>query len=217
MRATEVTLEFEANLMTKAAVMNYCFERSITVAQLSNEHNILKLKARCYKKMDLEMLDMTYKTRKLAANAGNAQLVLPDYWNQHPDEYSVHEVAAGTPEFLRVQQDFKIAHITSLKRIQNRFIWKMYTQEKRHLEEISKKPDLREMMLFHGTRTHPPEKIYEDKEEAFNINFSSDTNMFGRGIYFAKEASYSQNYAYRCSPLSNKQIMLYCRVLVGIS
>lgn len=72
------------------------------------------------------------------------------------------------------------------------------------------------MMLFHGTRTNPPEKVYEDKEEAFNINYSSDSNMFGRGIYFAKEAMYSHSYAF-VKPTGGRRMMLYCRVLVGSS
>jgi len=70
--------------------------------------------------------------------------------------------------------------------------------------------------LFHGTRTHDPKGVYEDKEEAFNINYSGENNYFGRGIYFAKEASYSANYAH-VNPLGGTKSMLYCRVLVGTS
>lgn len=72
------------------------------------------------------------------------------------------------------------------------------------------------MLLFHGTSTCEPSLIYADKEEAFNINYSSSTNLFGRGIYFAKEAMYSHSgYAHTISP--NKYCLLYCRVLVGES
>jgi len=41
------------------------------------------------------------------------------------------------------------------------------------------------MQLFHGTRATNPEEIFKDKEESFNINYSSDNNLLGRGIYFA--------------------------------
>lgn len=69
-------------------------------------------------------------------------------------------------------------------------------------------------MLFHGTKQNDPEKIYQDKEESFKINYAADTNMFGRGIYFAKEASYSDNgYAYQTFNATKK--MLYCKVNVG--
>ena len=56
--------------------------------------------------------------------------------------------------------------------------------------------------------------IYSDKEESFNINFSSEGNYFGRGIYFAAQAPYSHNYSY---PSGSNRQMLYCKVMVGHS
>ena len=70
------------------------------------------------------------------------------------------------------------------------------------------------MYLFHGTRSYNPENIYLDKEESFNINFSSDTNYFGRGIYFADQAKYSDNYHH---PVPRAKQMLFSLVLVGTS
>ena len=52
------------------------------------------------------------------------------------------------------------------------------------------------MKLFHGTGTTTPETIYRDKEEAFNINYSSDKNLLGRGIYFAEKSEYSDSFAF---------------------
>ena len=49
--------------------------------------------------------------------------------------------------------------------------------------------------FWHGTSKTPPEKIYNG-EEGFNQNFSND-GMWGRGLYFAENASYSDNYAYK--------------------
>lgn len=53
------------------------------------------------------------------------------------------------------------------------------------------------MRLFHGTNQTSPSLIYEDKEESFNINYTSDNNYLGRGTYFAEEARYSVNYSYK--------------------
>lgn len=53
------------------------------------------------------------------------------------------------------------------------------------------------MMLFHGTSRIDPKNIYEDVEQCFNINYSSDENYFGRGIYFAENAQYSVNYSFK--------------------
>jgi len=41
------------------------------------------------------------------------------------------------------------------------------------------------MQLFHGTASTNPEVIYGDKDDGFNINYSSENNMLGRGVYFA--------------------------------
>ena len=69
-------------------------------------------------------------------------------------------------------------------------------------------------MLFHGTRTTDPKVIWGDKEESFNINYTSDTNLLGRGIYFAQSPEYSVNYS---SPCPEGKQMFCCLVLVGDS
>ena len=87
---------------------------------------------------------------------------------------------------------------------------------------------VKKMELFHGTRDTNPEEIYKDKEESFNINYSSDSNLLGRGIYFAEKAEYSNSYRYTeqvdnkgVIPIFNKKTNLYsmflCEVYVGES
>lgn len=46
----------------------------------------------------------------------------------------------------------------------------------------------KQMRLFHGTGKTPPEIIWTDKEDGFNINYSGDYNLLGRGIYFAERS-----------------------------
>jgi hypothetical protein len=50
-----------------------------------------------------------------------------------------------------------------------------------------------EMILYHGTRKTPPDKIY-NSEEGFNINYSNE-GLWGKGIYFALNSNYSNMYA----------------------
>ena len=50
------------------------------------------------------------------------------------------------------------------------------------------------MKLFHGTGKTPPQVIWADKEDGFNINYASDSNLLGRGIYFAEKSEYSWSY-----------------------
>lgn len=81
------------------------------------------------------------------------------------------------------------------------------------------------MRLFHGTRNTNPEEIYRDKEESFNINYSSDNNLLGKGIYFAEKSEYSNNYRYIEATkgtifgigASSTHSMFLCEVLVGES
>jgi hypothetical protein len=51
-------------------------------------------------------------------------------------------------------------------------------------------------MLWHGTKATDPKNIWESTD-GFLINFSNQ-GMWGRGIYFARNASYSDaGYAYK--------------------
>lgn len=50
------------------------------------------------------------------------------------------------------------------------------------------------MKLFHGTGDSSPEVVWADREDGFNINYSSDSNLLGRGIYFAEKSEYSIGY-----------------------
>ena len=49
-------------------------------------------------------------------------------------------------------------------------------------------------MLWHGSGSVEPEKIY-DGLEAFDICYSK-TGLWGKGIYFAQQASYSLDFAH---------------------
>jgi len=48
--------------------------------------------------------------------------------------------------------------------------------------------------MYHGTSKTPPEIIYSS-EEGFDVSYSN-IGMWGKANYFAKNASYSNAYAY---------------------
>lgn len=52
-----------------------------------------------------------------------------------------------------------------------------------------------ELTLFHGTKENPPENIYNN-EMGFDIKYASK-GMWGRAIYFAYNAKYSDGYAHK--------------------
>ena len=47
--------------------------------------------------------------------------------------------------------------------------------------------------LFHGTRTIKPDQIYKSMDTGFDLQYSNPNGLYGKGLYFAVEASYSHN------------------------
>jgi len=43
------------------------------------------------------------------------------------------------------------------------------------------------------------------------------THMFGKGVYFARDASYSTQHRYAVPDINGEQYLLYCRVITGES
>jgi hypothetical protein len=102
--------------------------------------------------------------------------------------------------------------LIKLERIQNPWLWKQYALHKtRMLEKGSQ--SVSEMDLFHETRDINPQYIY-NSEEGFDIQFSS-VGAWGRGCYFAVNASYSAHYSHY---LPNGEFQMFlAKVLTGNS
>lgn len=66
-------------------------------------------------------------------------------------------------------------------------------------------------VLFHGTRTTKPEAIYESSA-SFDVTFSNE-GLWGRGNYFAANASYSDRYSHKAA-YGYQQMLVAC-VLTG--
>ena len=122
----------------------------------------------------------------------------PVEWEPQTDPIELKTVAEGSPEWnkilLRVRETMPSANLTSIKRIQNEFLWEKYCQ---HKERMSRKGSERvnEMELFHRSSSTSPEEIYKS-EEGFDMRFSHQ-GMWGQGNYFAESAQYSNSYAYK--------------------
>ena len=95
----------------------------------------------------------------------------------------------------------------------NKRIWKTYNSELENMAEKNNGIKPKEQYLFHGTRGTAPEMIY-GQDEGFDVRFSSK-GMWGKAIYFAKNALYS--HAYRSKGPGLYQQMFYARVMTGNS
>eukprot|EP00117_Sycon_ciliatum_P002103 scpid34828/ scgid7477/ Probable poly [ADP-ribose] polymerase DDB_G0278045 len=139
----------------------------------------------------------------------------PDWEEQHQD-LELKPMDARSPDYQRVVQQFRAsmsnARIISVERVQNKFLWEKFLPVKKSIKKkIGHEPE--EKFLFHGTRNNPPRVIYLD-EEGFDLRFSSE-GLWGKAIYFATDASYSDNYSHRL--VNGQRQMFLVQVVTGDS
>ncbi len=122
---------------------------------------------------------------------------------------------AEVDEYSRVHDEFKLTlphrKILKIHRVQNKPLWDEYSKCSRTMEKVND-DILKEELLFHGTRTNDPIYIYGGSS-GFDMRHSR-TGMWGKGNYFAKNASYSDGYAYQEEGIKK---MFAAWVLTGIS
>ena len=117
-------------------------------------------------------------------------------------------------EYSRIQGEFNLTlptrEVKKIFRIQNKLLWDSYRKCSETMLNVND-GIIKEELLFHGTRNNDPKLIYED-ENGFDMRHSRN-GMWGRGNYFAKNASYSDGFAYMDSGLRK---LLAAWVLTGI-
>ncbi|CAF3859058.1 unnamed protein product [Rotaria sp. Silwood1] len=130
------------------------------------------------------------------------QLNIPKEWDDQEEQCKLVELPKTHSDFIRIEKRMKETignvKIDKIERVQNLRLWNHYALRRRTLQqELSNKPNLQiEMELFHGTRTAPPNEIYNG-EYGFDMTFCT-SGLWGIGTYFAMNASYScQSYSYQ--------------------
>lgn len=126
----------------------------------------------------------------------------PSDWDHMEDKDDVRlfllDPEAERDEYERVTNEFSQtlpnATILRVQRVQNKKVWKKYFHCSKMLAEIDP-PILGEKLLFHGSKQNNPEEIYMGTE-GFDMRFSRN-GMWGRGNYFAMNASYSNSFAFQ--------------------
>ncbi|KAJ8381819.1 hypothetical protein SKAU_G00025970 [Synaphobranchus kaupii] len=103
--------------------------------------------------------------------------------------------------------------IVSIQQVQNMFQWDKYRRQKEHMQSQSTAQNgSLERHLFHGTTE---DSIKEICLNNFDPRVSGKNGVvYGRGSYFARDASYSDTYAHT-SDEENCQHMFLAKVLVG--
>ncbi|XP_077956448.1 protein mono-ADP-ribosyltransferase PARP11-like isoform X2 [Gasterosteus aculeatus] len=112
----------------------------------------------------------------------------------------------------------------SISRIQNMDLWEMYCRKNKQLMRIHGK--MQEKRLFHGTEIR---NVHSICTHNFDLGLSR-VGTYGRGIYFAKHATYADRYANRSTdPLpfydgeerglegQRTKVIFLARVIIGKS
>jgi poly [ADP-ribose] polymerase 10/14/15 len=150
----------------------------------------------------------------------------PDNWDPMPidskgNEKQVHCVSltAGCPEYNHVEIHFNKTmqkgtsynQIISIKRIQNPALYQQYVVKRKQMDKLNPKGHENERWLWHGTKFDALEHINTSGLDRGYAGVNG--TAFGRGVYFALDASYSNGYA--GADANGHRHMYYCQVLTG--
>ncbi|KAG5274031.1 hypothetical protein AALO_G00158410 [Alosa alosa] len=143
---------------------------------------------------------------------------VPAHWDKTAlpsHTYKLVPLSSSSGEFQRVENLFRRtmqrSTVHSIRRVQNPSLWKMFQWQKDQLKERAGRGDVREMELFHGTEQALLEAICEQNFDWRNCGVHG--SHYGKGSYFARDASYSDKYSALGS--GSRKIMFVAQVLVG--
>ncbi|XP_047431950.1 protein mono-ADP-ribosyltransferase PARP11 [Mugil cephalus] len=143
--------------------------------------------------------------------------------------YQLIPLSESTPEYQTVANYVKTdglldKPIASIIRIQNLDLWEIYCRKKAQLSRIKGVTDIPERRLFHGTDVKNVDSICKYN---FDLRLAGKHgNVYGKGIYFARHASYADKYS-RTDPLlisggglqginfGTTRVVFLARVIIG--
>ena len=160
-------------------------------------------------------LILTEKQNSLQANPLLSSSFPPE-WEPQDDDVELKSVKRDSSEWLDIENSVRKTipdvAILEVQRIQNKFLYVKYDLCKKRMH-VKNKGMVNEKRLFHGSRNVSPHKIYES-EHGFDFRYGGQ-GMWGKGAYFAVNASYSAN-SYEFHTSHGQQIFM-AFVLTGDS
>ena len=165
--------------------------------------------------------------QKALGGGGADALATPKYWDDVKDPLVVEyfKLDPRSDEFQRAAGVFlleddlrKRCDILSIERVQNISLWQSYCVKKsatvaREADPAAATRKYVRCWLFHGA---PGDVVPKILQQGFNRSFcGKNATFFGKGVYFARDASYSA-YPLYCQPDKHGvQSIFLCRVVVG--
>ncbi|XP_012497612.1 PREDICTED: poly [ADP-ribose] polymerase 14 [Propithecus coquereli] len=147
-----------------------------------------------------------------------SEVDIPAHWSDMKQQnFCVVELPPGHPEYSAVANKFNQTCsqfvIEKIERIQNPDLWNSY-QAKKKTMDAKNGHTANEKQLFHGTDVGSVPHV---NSNGFNRSYAGkNATAFGKGTYFAVNASYSANDTYSRPDGNGKKHMYYVRVLTGV-
>ncbi|CAO2631686.1 Protein mono-ADP-ribosyltransferase PARP14 [Lemmus lemmus] len=203
--------------------VTHCFDK-ITNMQLEDarkaKHKITVVK--------INNQDFTVNLRMNTATGPQGQIVtlqrilkdeaeIPSNWSDMGQKkLLVVSLQTSDPEYIMVaskfQQTCQNFVIENIERIQNPALWRRYQANKKIMDEKNGH-GRNEKQLFHGTEAS---SIPHLNSHGFNRSYAGkNATCYGRGTYFAVDASYSADDTYSRPDANRKKYMYYVQVLTG--
>jgi hypothetical protein len=193
----------------------FSYINSMAVTIMKNNYDLqLKQKEESSANMRMAIGDLNNKM------PGQFEMVskYPQYWENMDSKplmkLQMFTLSSGSFEYSNIEGHFHetLLHSSILKieRIQNTWTWNHYLTELINFKEDNISPN--ERYFFHGTKANPPSKIISS-EVGLDLIYCNG-GMWGKGVYLASKASYSDTgYAY-IEPNGNKQLF-YVKAIMG--
>jgi hypothetical protein len=159
------------------------------------------------RQVDLAQYEISIEVLKL-----EGETIYPKTWVLSSKKLELLPIKPNSEEWNFVLNMMKKTlpnvNIIKIERVQNKDLWKYYSLKLNNIKERNNNRNMEYVQwLFHGTRNTSPSHIYE---KGFDMRYCN--GMWGQGVYFAVNASYSNSYVHN-SP-QGKQMFL-SRVIVG--
>ncbi|XP_043944117.1 protein mono-ADP-ribosyltransferase PARP12-like [Protopterus annectens] len=128
--------------------------------------------------------------------------------------YELVQLSASSKEYNEISTLFRktmnFSTIQKIERIQNVSLWEAFQLKKKQMKKNNNGRDVDERLLFHGTDDSKVEGICCQNFD-WRVCGTNGT-AYGKGSYFARDASYSNDYS---TSTSSSRFMFVARVLVG--
>ncbi|XP_051874688.1 protein mono-ADP-ribosyltransferase PARP14-like isoform X2 [Pristis pectinata] len=176
-----------------------------------------------------EAYTINFKKKQVEDSKGNAVVIsrrllegifeLPATWSDmNNQEFAMVDLPNGTVEYNEVAARFKkfcqkqLVKIIKIERIQNRKLWQSYSVRKQTVERKIAGANV-EQILYHGTTKEITQKV---NKTGFNRSFCGrNATAYGKGTYFALNASYSCDNRYSSPDNDECKFIYQARVITG--